>query len=76
MAENEGGAEGDEGENDPLGRPGSGSFSSGTGVDIPDEDTRQRARRILEQLRERAAEQGRPQDEIDYIERLLERFGS
>lgn len=76
MAENEGGAEGEEGENDPLGRPGSGSFSSGTGVDIPDEDTRQRARRILEQLRERAAEQGRPQDEIDYIERLLERFGS
>ena len=76
MAENEGGAEGEEGERDPLGRPGSGSFSSGTGVDIPDEGARQRARRILEQLRERAAEQGRPQDEIDYIERLLERFGS
>jgi len=66
-----------QGERDPLGRPTEGGgFSDGAGVDIPDEIERQRAREILEELRERASEQGRPQDEIDYIERLLERFGS
>lgn len=69
------GAEGDE--TDPLGRPqDSGGFSNGSGVDIPDQAERQRAREILEELRERAAEQGLDQDELDYIERLLDRFGS
>ena len=66
-----------EGERDPLGRPTEGGgFSDGAGAEIPDEIDRQRAREILEELRRRASEQGRPQDEIDYIERLLERFGS
>jgi Domain of unknown function (DUF4175) len=69
------GAEGDE--TDPAGRPrDSGGFSDGAGVDIPDEAERRRAREILEGLRERAAEQGLDQDELDYIERLLDRFGS
>ncbi len=69
------GAEGEE--TDPLGRPrDSGGFSNGSGVDIPDQAERLRAREILEELRERAAEQGLDQDELDYIERLLDRFGS
>lgn len=64
-------------ETDPLGRPqDSGGFSNGSGVDIPDQAERQRAREILEELRERAAEQGLEPDELDYIERLLDRFGS
>ncbi|MEE2526005.1 DUF4175 family protein [Hyphobacterium sp. HN65] len=68
---------GNEGETDPLGRPrDSGGFSDGAGVEIPDEAERLRAREILEELRERAAEQGLDQDELDYIERLLDRFGS
>lgn len=68
---------GSEGETDPLGRPrDSGGFSDGAGVEIPDEAERLRAREILEELRERAAEQGLDQDELDYIERLLDRFGS
>lgn len=72
---NQAGAEGDE--TDPLGRPqDSGGFSNGSGVEIPDEAERLRAREILEELRERAAEQGLDQDELDYIERLLDRFGS
>ena len=72
---NQAGAEGDD--TDPLGRPqDSGGFSNGSGVDIPDEAERLRAREILEELRERAAEQGLDQDELDYIERLLDRFGS
>lgn len=59
---------------DPLGRPTDGTFADGAGVEIPDELSRARAREILEELRRRAAEAGRPQDELDYIERLLDRF--
>jgi hypothetical protein len=63
------GEEGGE-ETDPLGR------EQGAGADnnaVPD---RERAREILEELRDRARETGRPQEELDYIERLLDRFGS
>ena len=74
MAENEGGpGEGDQ-EQDPLGRPTNGAYSDGAGVDVPEEMSRARAREILEELRRRAAETGRPQDELDYIDRLLDRF--
>ncbi|PWE16351.1 hypothetical protein DDZ18_13080 [Marinicauda salina] len=66
------GQQGQDGETDPLGRSGSGAM--GGGVDLPSESERQRARSILEELRRRAAEQNRPQDELDYIDRLLERF--
>lgn len=59
---------------DPLGRPAEGAFADGAGVEVPDEMSRARARDILEELRRRAAEAGRPQEELDYIERLLERF--
>lgn len=59
---------------DPLGR-----FRRNDGTDItsrvqiPDEIDVQRARRILEQLRERLGERFRPQFELDYLERLLPR---
>jgi len=58
---------------DPLGRPGA-LPGLGEDTDVPSESDRQRARSILEELRRRAAEQGRPQEELDYIDRLLERF--
>ena len=61
-------------ERDPLGRPSEGAFADGSGVEVPEEMSRARARSILEELRRRAAEAGRPQDELDYIERLLDRF--
>jgi hypothetical protein len=61
-------------EEDPLGRPSEGAFADGSGVEVPEEMSRARARDILEELRRRAAEAGRPQDELDYIERLLDRF--
>ncbi|MCH8490401.1 MAG: DUF4175 domain-containing protein, partial [Oceanicaulis sp.] len=57
---------------DPLGRGAAGGESGATAV--PSEAERQRARDILEELRRRAAERGRPQEELDYIDRLLERF--
>jgi len=62
------------GERDPLGRPTDGSFADGSGVEVPDELSRARAREILEELRRRAAEAGRPAEELEYIERLLDRF--
>lgn len=63
-----------EGERDPLGRPADGAFAEGEGVEVPDEMSRARARDILQELRRRAAEAGRPQEELDYIDRLLDRF--
>ncbi len=61
-------------DNDPLGRSLGGTAAQGTETGIPSESDRQRARDILEELRRRAAERGRPQEELDYIDRLLERF--
>ncbi len=60
---------------DPLGRqlPNSGMMSADD-VDIPDETETQRAWEILQELRRRAGEVGRPDLEMDYLERLLRRF--
>ncbi|HEV2561478.1 MAG TPA: TIGR02302 family protein [Rhizomicrobium sp.] len=63
------------GENaDPMGRTqGSGGFGDG-GVKVPAQSELQRARAILQELRRRAAERGRPKEELDYIDRLLKEF--
>jgi uncharacterized protein (TIGR02302 family) len=60
---------------DPLGRPlpNGGAFDQGD-VKIPDNNTMQRVRDILDELRRRAGERERPQFELDYIDRLLQRF--
>ena len=60
---------------DPLGRPlaNDGMFDQGD-VKIPDNNTMQKARDILDELRRRAGERDRPQLELDYIDRLLQRF--
>ena len=60
---------------DPLGRPlaNSGAYDQGD-VKIPDNNTMQRVRDILDELRRRAGERDRPQLELDYINRLLQRF--
>ncbi|MEQ8328747.1 MAG: TIGR02302 family protein [Parvibaculum sp.] len=60
---------------DPFGRPTSQSGSpTGEDVAVPDRIDMQRARQILEELRERARELGRPEIELDYLDRLLRRF--
>ncbi len=60
---------------DPLGRPlTSNGTSNSDSVRLPDELDLQRARQILEELRKRAAELGRPEQELEYLERLLRRF--
>lgn len=55
---------------DPFGRGGSGQRN----MPIPNADVLRRTRDILEQLRQKAGEMGRPQEERDYIERLLKQF--
>jgi len=57
---------------DPLGRPiGEGS---GDGVEVPGISDAERAREILEELRRRLSDGERSEEEIDYLERLIERF--
>lgn len=62
-------------ERDPLGRPAAngGGYDQGD-VKIPDQNTMQKAREILDELRRRAGERFRPELELDYIDRLLKRF--
>ncbi len=60
---------------DPLGREqGTTGPATGNNVKIPDRDELARARSILEELRRRAAERGRPKEELDYYDRLLKEF--
>lgn len=62
-------------ESDPLGRPAGGSQQNeGDGVTVPDEVERQRARDILDDLRERL-NNAQTDEEREYLERLLDRFG-
>ena len=64
-----------EGDTDPLGRPLRGrDYGDDAGVKVPGEIDVQRARRIIEELRKRFGDMGRPQDELDYIERLLKDY--
>jgi len=62
---------------DPLGRQlregTSGADESGD-VQVPDQMEEARTRAIQEELRRRGADRGRPQPELDYIDRLLRQF--
>ena len=65
--------EGEEGGRvDPLGRPTGRAI--GDDVDVPDETDAGRTRAVIEELRRRLGEPGRSEEEIEYLERLLERF--
>jgi uncharacterized protein (TIGR02302 family) len=60
---------------DPLGRPLRGrAYGDDSTVKVPGEIDVQRARRIIEELRKRFGDLGRPQEELDYIERLLKDY--
>jgi hypothetical protein len=57
---------------DPLGRPQRAEGPDlGQDVKVPDEIDVERARRILEAIRDRLGERFRPRFELDYLERLL-----
>lgn len=60
---------------DPLGREWQEEDGTDTrGVEIPDQGTVERVQDILQELRRRAGQNFRPQIELDYINRLLQRF--
>jgi uncharacterized protein (TIGR02302 family) len=62
---------------DPLGRrtrEAPGAQDNGSDTRVPDEAELLRTRRLQDELRKRGAERGRPQDELEYIDRLLRRF--
>ncbi len=60
---------------DPLGRPlDSSGTDLGLSTEVPSEMEMQQAREILRELQERVGNQERPQLELDYLNRLLERF--
>ena len=57
---------------DPLGRATGNAY--GEGVEVPEETDASRTRAVIDELRRRLGEPGRSQEEIEYLERLLERF--
>lgn len=60
---------------DPLGRnPGAGGALSGDENMLQGEDVYRRARELLDEIRRRSGEGERPQEELDYLKRLLDRF--
>ncbi len=59
---------------DPLGRPLHGRDPDDFSVKVPGEIDVQRARRIIEELRRRFGDTMRPQEELEYIERLLKDY--
>jgi hypothetical protein len=62
---------------DPLGRPlqeGSNGIDESSNVRVPDQMEQARSRAIQEELRRRGAERTRPQEELNYIDRLLKAF--
>ncbi len=62
---------------DPLGRrygQGSSGADESADVTVPEERERQRTQAIEEELRRRGADRARPQEELDYINRLLKQF--
>jgi uncharacterized protein (TIGR02302 family) len=72
---NQGRGQAGAGDRDPLGRPlPTQGLDNGDSVKVPEESDIQRARQILEELRRRLGERARPPGELDYIERLIERF--
>jgi len=62
---------------DPLGRSygqGSSGADEDADVTVPEERERQRTQAIEEELRRRGGQRDRPQQELDYIDRLLKQF--
>ncbi|HEX3429829.1 MAG TPA: TIGR02302 family protein [Rhizomicrobium sp.] len=59
---------------DPFGRQEGANGRTGGDTRLPNASELARARQILEELRRRAAQPGRPKEELDYIDRLLRMF--
>jgi Domain of unknown function (DUF4175) len=64
----------DSGGRDPLGHFNQGNSTDNADVMVPEDRERQRSQAIQEELRRRGADQERPRQELDYIDRLLKQF--
>ncbi|MCB1362174.1 MAG: DUF4175 family protein, partial [Rhodobacteraceae bacterium] len=68
-------AQGEGAGRDPLGRDLGRSPQGGDlGSVVPGVDPRERARELMDEIRRRQAERERPEDERDYLNRLIEQF--
>ena len=66
---------GDVRDEDPFGRPrASDGPMDGDSVRVPDASTLRRARELMDEIRRRAGDRTRPPPELDYLDRLLDRF--
>jgi hypothetical protein len=64
-----------DGTRDPLGRDVGENGRVGTDEQLlQGEDVYRRAQELLDEIRRRSGEQERPDEELDYLKRLLERF--
>jgi hypothetical protein len=69
------GRSGDVRDEDPFGRPtATDGPMDGDSVRVPDAEIMKRARELMDEIRRRAGERTRPPEELEYLERLLDRF--
>ncbi|KEP71250.1 ATPase [Thioclava dalianensis] len=62
---------------DPLGRAQGEGSQAGTNQDmLQGEDVYRRAQNLLDEIRRRSADRLRPEEELDYLKRLLDQFGN
>ena len=59
---------------DPLGRPIGNRGRADGDTAVPEQNASDRARELLDEIRRRSGENQRPNDELDYLNRLLDRF--
>ena len=60
---------------DPLGREAGETGQMGSDQQmLGNEDVRRRADELLDEIRRRSGDQARPEQELDYLRRLLDRF--
>lgn len=59
---------------DPLGRPIGNKGRADGDTAIPEQNTSDRARELLDEIRRRSGNAERPTEELDYLNRLLDRF--
>jgi len=69
------GRAGDVRDEDPFGRPtASDGPLDGASVRVPDASVMKRARELMDEIRRRAGDRTRPMEELQYLDRLLDRF--
>jgi uncharacterized protein (TIGR02302 family) len=69
------GQSGDARDEDPFGRPSATNGPlDGDSVKVPDASAMKRARELMDEIRRRAGDRTRPTGELDYLNRLLDRF--